>query len=259
MASVSIAGNPLSGPSPIPPVEVGGSRTLPGYFVNLPWTATAASGDLVISSVPSAGGDASLAIDGISVIRRTANDIVIANPSFEASGNSFPSPGYMPAPNTVAGWSRAGAGQVVINGSNGSGNPFADNGAVPDGGNVLGLQQDMLVSQTLAGLTTGGLYRLIAEYNSRSGDDPSALIRIDGQTAFSGLVPEVGGANPYYHLEFDFTASGTSALLELANLGLAGDSTLLVDNVRVIAVPEPGAFVAVLGGVAVLLGWRRRR
>ena len=258
-ASVSIAGTTVSGPAPLPPVEPGGSRTRPWYFVNIPWTATAASGALAISSTPSAGGDASLAFDGISVIRRTAADIVIANPSFEASGNSFAFPGYVGAPLTIAGWLRTGGGQIAINGSNGSGNPFADNGAVPDGGNVLGLQQDLKVSQTLAGLTAGALYRLILEYNSRSGDDPAALIQIDGQTALSGLVPEVGGANPYYHLEYDFTASGTSALLEIANLGLAGDSTLLVDNVRVIAVPEPAAVLAVLGGIAVLIGLQRRR
>ena len=259
VGTVTLAGNTLSAFGTILPVEAGGSRTLPWYFANLPWTATAASGALTIGSTPSAGGDASLVFDGVSVIRRTAADIVIANPSFEASGNSFAFPGYVGAPLTIAGWLRTGGGQIAINGSNGSGNPFADNGTIPDGGNVLGLQQDLTVSQTLSGLTVGALYRLIVEYNSRSGDDPAALIKIDGQTALSGLVPEVGGANPYYHLEFDFTASGTSTLLEIANLGLAGDSTLLVDNVRVVAVPEPAAVVAILGGIAVLIGLQRRR
>ena len=38
----------------------------------------------------------------------------------------------------------------------------------------------------------------------------------------------------------------------------AGDSTLVVDNVRVVAVPEPAAVVAILGGIAVLIGLQRR-
>ena len=251
--SVSLAGSTLLAPALVPPV--GGANAY--RFINLTWSATATSGDLVVSGAPSSGGDASLLIDGISVIRRTAADIVIANPSFEASGNSFGFPGYISAPSFAAGWSRAGGGQIAINGSNGSGNPFADNGAVPDGGNVIGLQQDMSISQVLAGLTAGQTYRLSLDYNSRSGDDPTALIQIDGLTAFTGTVPEVGGVNPYSHLDFDFVASGTSTTVSLANLGLAGDSTLLLDNVRVVAVPEPGsaAFLA-LGSLALL---RRRR
>ncbi len=255
--SVSLGGTPLLTNQPLTPVEAGGSRTLPWYFVNLPWTANAASGDLTISSTAFAGGDASLAIDGISVIRRTALDIVIANPSFEASGNSFGFPGYVGGPNVIAGWTRTGGGGIAINGSNGSGNPFADNGLIPDGGNVVGLQQAMRIEQVLGGLTPGQTYRLSLDYNARSGDDPTALFQINGLTAFNGSISEVGGTNPYYHLDFDFVATGTSATLALANLGLAPDSTVLLDNVRVQAVPEPGsAALLALGALALV---RRRR
>ena len=231
----------------------------PFNFANLAWTADSPSATLTFNSRSTNGGDSSVTFDGISVIKRSTADVVIINPSFEASGNNFVSPGYIPAPFTTAGWTRgSGTGQLVINGSNATGNPFADNGTVPDGGNVLGLQQDISVQQTLQGLTLGQAYRLTLDYNSRTGDDPTALIQIDNQTAFTGLVPEAGGTNPYYHLSFDFTASATTAEISIANLGLAPDSTLLVDNIRVVAVPEPASMSFAAIGI-LSLALRRRR
>ena len=123
-------------------------------------------------------------------------------------------------------------------GANTSGNPFADNGAVPDGDDVIGLQQAITISQLLSGLTIAQQYRLTLEYNSRTGDAPFALITIDGNTAFNAAVPEVGGANAYCHLDYDFIATATTTTLAIANQGLLADSTLLVDNVRVGAVPS---------------------
>jgi hypothetical protein len=70
-------------------------------------------------------------VSGFSIIRRSPNDVVIANPSFEASGTGQTSPNYMTA---IAGWRIAGAGSVAINQQGGA---FSDNGAIPDGANVL--------------------------------------------------------------------------------------------------------------------------
>lgn len=253
--SVTMGTNTLLPPTTLAPVGNGN----PYVFVNLPWTANASSATLSISSAPSAGGDASLTIDGISVIRRTAQDIVIANPSFEASGNSFGFPGYIDPPFTAAGWTRNGTGGIAINGSNSTNNnPFADNGAIPEGGNVIALQNTMAISQTLLGLTAGRPYRLTLDYNARTGDDPTANIVIDGKTALQAIIAEVGGSNPYYHLDYQFVASGSSAVLSIGNLGTAADSTLLVDNVRVVAVPEPTVAGCSALGLA-LMALRRRR
>lgn len=251
VATLSIAGTTLINNQPLTPV--GGTN--PWYIISVPWIATATSGDLTISSFASVGGDAALAVDGISIIRRTTADVMISNPSFEASGNSFPFPGYT---NSIAGWTRSSTANLIINGSNGSGNPFADNGLIPEGGNVAGLQQAETLSQTLTGLTIGQQYRFELDYNSRNGDDPAALFTIAGLTAFSGTVPEVGGANPYHHLTYDFIATATTATLTIANtLPSPTDSTLLVDNVRVQLVPEPTSIALI--GLGTLLTARRRR
>ena len=258
-AFLSFDGLTLAGPTTVPPV-LGPN---PYYFVNAPFIPANSSGLLSISSSAHNGNDATLLIDGLVLIKRSTADIVIANPSFEASGLNFSFPGYVSGGGVgpdIAGWMKAGTGQVAINGTaaNTSGNPFADNGLVPDGDNVLAIQNELTLSQTLNDLTIGQPYRLTLSYNSRSGDDPLALITIDGNTAYNATVPEVGGANAYYELTYDFIATATTTTLTIANLGAVPDSTLLVDNVRVFSVPEPSAF-AILGLGALLLAWRKRR
>src|SRR4029079_19660359 len=113
----------------------------------LPWTASAPSAPLMLSSRPSAGGDASLVLDAVAVIRRASAEVLIANPSFEASGTYVPAPGYV---YPIAGWNKVGAGNPAINASGGA---FLDNGVVPEGINVLALQNALAVEQAIAGLT----------------------------------------------------------------------------------------------------------
>ena len=231
---------------------VGGS---PFFLVNIPFVAAASDGVLNIqknSHLP--GGKSAVLLDGFSIIRRTANDFVVANPSFEASGTNQNYPGYIGA---VAGWTKVGSGNLAINQSGG---PFADNGLLPDGQSVLVLQSSLTdsvgISQILPGLTPGATYRLLLSLNGRAfdplnGSTNSAFVAIAGQTAFSAPVnpadPANVSSNSYLFVSFDFVAPATNVTLLVENLAVGG-SSLLVDNVRVLTPfaisisPQPGGF-----------------
>jgi len=240
MSASTLGGGALISGINITPV--GGAAGLGNAFklINVLFTAATNQGDLNIlktahvSSATNNGSSATLLLDGVSIIRRSANDVVIANPSFEASGTGQTSPGLVN--DAVAGWTTTHPG-LRINQSSG---PLADNGTIPDGGNVLGLVSGAGVSQTLNGLNPGQNYQLSLFLNAHSATaNPLAAVRIGGHTAYSGTVAAVGGSNPYTFLTYNFTASATTAILTISNATpMATDTTLLVDNVRVIKQSE---------------------
>ena len=222
--NVSLGGMPLLAPTNL--VPVGGAA--PYYLANFAWTATSTSALLSLGSAATSGGDASAVFDAVAVIQRGTSEVVVANPSFEASGTGISYPGYYP---NIAGWTKTGTGQIGLNTASG---PFHDNGVIPDGANVLLLQQVSGVEQGIAGLVPGGSYRLSLRYNSRAGTAmPTFRVTFGGQTAFHGTVAAVGAGQPYRTLTFDFTASSETAALTLQNLGVNGDDTVLVDHVSV--------------------------
>ena len=246
--TVSLGGQTLLPLTQLSPV--GG--TWPYYLANFAWTANATSALLSITSQAAAGGDASAVFDAVAVIKRGTSEVVIANPSFEASGQNITAPGYLA---NVAGWTVIGnGGQTGINSAGGT---FFDNGIAPDGSNVLFLQntnaaQPIGLQQSVAGLVSGQTYRLTLRYNSRNaGSDARLRVSIDGQTALDSIVTPVGAGQPFSTLTFDFTASGETALLKIESLGNGADSTALVDNVSLatlgavvtppLALPSPGA------------------
>ena len=209
----------------------------PFVFINVPFVAATNSGDLNLlktchnpTNVPPYDGAATLVLDGFSVIRRSPNDVVIANPSFEASGTGQASPGYVSA---IAGWTLSATNQIAINQSGGS---FTDNGTIPDGNNVLGITSGAAVSQIISGLVPGKPYQLSLYVNSSSSSAaPAAVIKIGDQTAYNATISPVGGSNPYQFVTYSFTADSTNALLVISNAtATATSSCLLVDNVRLI-------------------------
>lgn len=249
LASITLGGNSLVSNAPVPSVAAAGTEA-PWHMVNIPFTASATGGDLVFSTAPSTpGGDSALLLDGVTVIQRNSDEIVIFNPSFEASGTNIGGVGYL---SPIAGWTNTiGPNGTAINVAGG---PFS-NGFVPEGQSFAVLQNTAGISQQLDGLVVGESYLLSMDYYGRDfGNAPTVEVTIDGNTALSGIIPNTGGQ---LTLEYTFIASSETPTLTLSNLGIGADSTFLFDNLSLRAIPEPSTtLLAFLAGSALL---RRRR
>ncbi|HOW63661.1 MAG TPA: immunoglobulin domain-containing protein [Candidatus Paceibacterota bacterium] len=174
------------------------------------------------------------------------------NPSFEE--DSFLSwPGYSgdnvgnantpPGPNIpITGWTQSDLAGSGINPISNGESPFADNGIIPNGKQVIFIQSDSTINQTVSGLTAGSQYYVHYYENSRTTVTPSLEVQIDTTTLIPAhAVPAVRGSNPYREVYSDvFTASAASIDLAFAKSNpLGGDSTVLIDNVAIVPVP-PG-------------------
>ncbi len=246
----------------------------PDYtFLNVPFTPTASSGTLTITNNDlTTSGNSALLLDAVSVIQRGANQVVIANPSFQASSPDLQlfngGSGYTPA---IAGWTITTGNGDVLTGINSSSGPFYNNGVAPDGTKVAYLQVTngvtvpTTISQNIGGLVAGNKYELTFYYNARSGTaDPLMAVSLGGTTftPSGGLdVAPVGGSNPFYQGQYFYTATGSTALLSFSNTNTAAsDSSLLLNDVSLQVVPEPAAWDLLgLGAVGLLLSVKRRR
>lgn len=231
--SVKFAGQELAKISNIQ--AAGTDATVPFWFTNLVFTPTGSSG--LLEFVTTAQGDATLLLDGITIVERDPVDIVVQNPSFEASGTIFPGVGYMQG-TPMAGWSFSGSGYGV----NVPGRDpwFSDNGVNPDQQTVLFLQNAGSVSQTIGGLTAGKNYTIVIWANPRNCCTPpnntTLRVSVDDNPVFEELLAPVGNPNPYSVRQINFTAAGSEAVLKIEHAPEAGDYTIVVDNIRI--VPE---------------------
>lgn len=229
------------------------------YFTNLVFTPTAATGDLEFSAAP-VSGDASLLLDAVSIVARSADDIVLENPSFEASGTPAGA-GYI-APKLIAGWSSEQTGYGVNLDGEG---PFANNGMAQDQDLVLFMQNGgSYVSQYVTGLTPGEPHTLIFALNARriGTHFPDLRVSFAGEVLLEtdvAPVAEVGGATPYDTKYLTFTPWGAEGELRFENVtDPAFDATLLLDNVRlVLGTVRPSArlHIALLPDQIVRLAW----
>ncbi|MBL9116560.1 MAG: hypothetical protein JNJ83_16255 [Verrucomicrobiaceae bacterium] len=155
----------------------------------------------------------------------------IPNPSFEANAVFTVFPGYINGNSPINGWTASDPGRVGLN-PGATFSPFSDNGAIPDGSRVAFIQSlgsTTTLSTTITGLTKGKVYHLKFRANARSNPTfPTGSYRINGEAPSVFFVRPVGGANAYITIGDFFTATGTTATLEISNT-TPGDSTLLVD------------------------------
>jgi hypothetical protein len=157
-----------------------------GYFFrNVPFTATAEEGLLTFTTT--ATGDASALLDAVSIVPGAAGQVIVANPSFEASGTPE-SPGYIPA---GAGWTGGGAGQIAINDATG---PFADNGSIPEQDHVVCLQGLSYIEQNLRGLVAGEKYSVSWRHNARNNNTPTLRVSVDTTVRELAVTPAGGTA-----------------------------------------------------------------
>ncbi len=198
----------------------------PYKFRNVPFEAAAAGGTL--SFVTTAAGDATLNYDAVTIVQRDTGNAVLANPGFEAGGDSAISP--------VAGWTITGTAGINRSPSG----LYANNGAAPEQDHVIYLRnQNSMISQAVSGLVPGEIYTIHAAVNARTGNTPVLRIRAAGSVLSETAVTPVGGAAPYTVRSVNFTASAATVVIDFAQTA-AGDQTVLLDDIRVTGlVQEP--------------------
>ena len=203
-----------------------GTGGAPYRFRNIIFTPTAADGMLAFTTLST--GDSTGLFDGVSLVPRNAGQIVMMNPSFEASGTP-PAPGTFAA---LAGWIGTGTGSSGVNDATG---PFANNGFIPDQDHASFLQNERVISQTLRGLAVGERYAVGFRYNARAGNAPRLNVSVAETSIFDQAVAPVGGVMAYRTGTASFTATATTAVLSFAQTAV-GDQTVLLDDIQVTGV-----------------------
>ncbi|MBX3734818.1 MAG: immunoglobulin domain-containing protein [Verrucomicrobiae bacterium] len=229
--AVSFAGTVLADfPDLRPAAELG---EVDYAFAQVAFTPTATEG--LLEFVHEAAGDASVVLDAVSIVPRAADEVVIQNPSFEASG-SPPGVGYL-QPFQVAGWTGGAGGRGINVNQEG---PFTDNGFVPDQDRAGFLQSvGASLSQVVSGLVSGQQYTLVLGINARNccGGRPIARVSVAEVPLLEEEILPVGGATPYRAVYLPFTAQGEDVELRIeiaASEPEGADVSLLFDDIHLV-------------------------
>lgn len=177
-------------------------------------------------------GDRTLLLDGVTIVQRAADEVVVLNPSFEAEGR-LPFPGYV-QPYAMSGWSATGNYGVNVSGEG----PFADNGINSDQDSVAFLQNLSSMTQAISGLEPGRQYTLTFSVNARGANRPRLRVRFAGDVLLEEEILPVGGSNPYRSKVIVFTPVESAGALTFEQVA-EGDHTVLIDDVRIV----PGAII----------------
>ena len=211
------------------------------YFQNVPFVATGSSG--LLEFVTEADGDATILLDAVNIIPRGDDEVVLKNPSFEASGSPV-GVGYI-QPANVAGWDFTSGGRGVNVTGQG---PFSDNGSGLDQDSVLFIQNATSMTQWVEGFEPGQTYTLYYYVNARNccGDGGFTFysVSFDEELLLEEEVLPVGENLPYHLRSMTFRPAFADGLLQF-DTQPEGDHTLLLDDIHIVKgdfvppTPEP--------------------
>lgn len=210
--------------------------------VSVPFTAAAKTGLLEFIATGT-DGDATVLLDAVSLTARSASDVLLTNPGFEATGR-LQGDGYTKYPGeptqAVSGWTFQGQGGTNLS----TYDRMADNGTDVEGEMVAFLFGDgSRLSQTVNGLTPGARYTLSYLVNARHSrstprpnPEPPTQYQVfagSGNEASPVLsqVP-VGEGQPYARMSHTFVASRSSAEIVFLVIAPEEYQTLLLDDIR---------------------------
>ncbi|MBM3847166.1 MAG: hypothetical protein FJ405_12895 [Verrucomicrobia bacterium] len=225
------------------------------YFHEARFTAASATALLEFKATVSSG-DASLFLDAVSIVPRVEGELAVMNSSFEASASGANWPGYLSG--RIAGWGTPSGGGYGVNGYSATTffvEPFLDNGINSDQDQAFFGQGGVGIRQALAGLVPGEQYTLVFDYNFRDGRGPGATtapnlgqceVTLGADTLLSLEAPGVPPVDtispypgfrhtkPFYQAFLPFIPVEESGELRIKHIGVNGDETMLLDNVRVV-------------------------
>lgn len=227
----------------------------PFYFRHVPFTAGAA--DVLLEFDCTTVGDGTVLLDAVTVTPRLPGEVLIRNPSFEASSQPT-GVGY--ATGELAGWAFTGGHGTNLEWVG----PFADNGEAPDQDAVLFMQNSGAASQAISGLDAGHVHTLLYSVNSRNCCSPGGTpyqVRWNGEQIFAEAILPVGGTEPYPVRAITFTPPAATGTLTFEAIVPAGqDHSLLLDDVRILWGAEAAQLqvplaMTLFAGNAVRLSW----
>jgi hypothetical protein len=168
-------------------------------------------------------------------------------PEWFGTGGRGINPVFAPSnPADILGWSGAGSRGInpIANGEV----PFRDNG---DNDTVAAfLQGSAEIRQDISGLSVGTDYTLTFDFNARNccGDIPIGTFSLNGVPIpfdiFSDGISPVGDLEPWYQAELTFPAPESDLSIAFSGQAMAaGDATLLLDNIRLVAEGSPGNLI----------------
>ncbi|HSA01055.1 MAG TPA: DUF642 domain-containing protein, partial [Candidatus Paceibacterota bacterium] len=201
------------------------TKNVPYYFASMPFTPDIDAGTLLFTVTVT--GDSTALFDGVTIVPRDTNNLTVANPSFEASGD-VPNDGIITG--GLAGW--VGTGRYGVNKTDGTG-LYADNGMPPDQDHVAVLNDASSIAQVIEGLTPGKPYQLVFAYNAKSGNSPRLQVKAGDQVLFEENVSPVGGSNPYRTKTVNFNATDFNVVITFAQT-TSGDQTVLLDDIQLL-------------------------